>query len=154
MVEIQSVATPAVVGDGLDEYLALVRAFPLVSIRDDVHLDTAVTVIDGLIDKATRSTAEEAYLGALTDLVETYENAHVVFPPQTGVDALRSLIEENGLKQGDLVPVFGTQSIVSEVLRGKRKLTVKHIEKLSAFFHVPPSVFFDDPGADTNELSS
>jgi HTH-type transcriptional regulator/antitoxin HigA len=148
MVEIQGGTTRAIVGDGIDEYLALVRAFPLVSIREDAHLDAAVMVIDGFIDKPTRSAAEEAYLGALTDLVETYENAHVVFPPQTGVDALRSLIEENSLKQGDLVPIFGTQSIVSEVLNGKRKLTVKHIEKLSAFFHVSPSVFFDDPGAD------
>lgn len=144
MVEIRAGAAPAIGGDGIDEYLALVRAFPLVSIRDDIHLDAAVTVIDGLVDKTTRSVAEDAYLGALTDLVETYENARVVFPPQTGVDALRSLIEENGLKQEDLVPVFGTQSIVSEVLSGKRKLTVKHIEKLAAYFHVSPVVFFDD----------
>lgn len=144
MVKIGSGTMLAITPDGLDEYLALVRAFPLVSIRDDAQLDAAVTIIDGLIDKTTRSVAEDAYLGALTDLVETYENAHVVFPPQTGVDALRSLSEENGLKQKDLVPVFGTQSIVSEVLSGKRKLTVKHIEKLSAYFHVSPVVFFDD----------
>lgn len=127
-----------------DEYLALVRAFPLVSIHDDAHLDAAVSIIDRLVDKAAHSPAEEAYLGALTDLVETYENAHVVFPPQTGVDALRSLMEENDLRQDDLAPVFGTQSIVSEVLSGKRKLTVTHIEKLSAYFHVSPAVFFDD----------
>lgn len=143
MVEIRGGTMQVITGDGIDEYLALVRAFPLVSIRDDAHLDAAVTVIDGLIDKATRSAAE-AYLGALTDLVETYENAHVIFPAQTGVNALRSLMEENGLKQEDLVPVFGTQSIVFEVLSGKRNLTVKYIENLSAYFHVSPAVFFDD----------
>ena len=144
MVQLNGEAVRSIAGDDIDEYLALVRAFPLMSIRDHAHLDAAVSVIDTLVDKATRSVAQEAYLGALTDLVETYENAHVVFPPQTGVDALRSLMEENDLRQDDLAPVFGTQSIVSEVLSGKRKLTVTHIEKLSAYFHVSPAVFFDD----------
>src|SRR5579875_1062541 len=113
----------AVSAERIDEYLELVRAFPLEHLRDDAHLEAAVAVIDRLIDKPVRSEAEEAYLGALTDLVETYEDAHVVFPPQTGIGALESLMQENGLKQSDLAPVLGTQSIVSDVLSGKRKLT-------------------------------
>ncbi len=42
----------------------------------------------------------------------------------------------NGLKQKDLVDVFGTPSIVSEVMKGKRRLTTDHIRKLSRPFHV------------------
>jgi HTH-type transcriptional regulator / antitoxin HigA len=123
------------------EYLELVRAFPLVSIRDDAHLDAAVGVIDRLIEKRDRSAAEEAYLGALTDLVETYEDAHVAIPAATGVEALRYLMEENGLTQADLVPEFGTPSIVSEVLSGKRRLALEHIKRLSARFGLPADVF-------------
>lgn len=111
-----------------EEYLALVRAFPLIHIRDDAHLDAAVAVIDRLIDKPARSAAEEAYLGALTDLVETYEDAHVAVPPRTGMDALRFLMEVNGLKQVDLVPVLGRKSLISEVLAGKRPLALSHIK--------------------------
>ena len=44
-------------GADLDEYLALVRAFPLAHIRDDAHLDAAVAVIDRLRDKDDRSPA-------------------------------------------------------------------------------------------------
>src|SRR3954469_14059581 len=62
-------------GADLEEYLALVRAFPLAHIRDDAHLDAAVAVIDRLLDQEERSAAEETYLDALTDLVETYEEA-------------------------------------------------------------------------------
>lgn len=131
--------------EGMDDYLALVRAFPLERIRDQAHLDAALAVIDRLLARSARSEAENAYLDALTDLVETYEDAHVAFPPQTGVGVLSSLIEENGLRQHDLIPVFGTQSIASEILSGKRQLTRGHITRLAQYFNVSPAVFFDDP---------
>jgi HTH-type transcriptional regulator/antitoxin HigA len=128
-----------------EEYVALVRAFPLVSIRDDAHLAEALVVIDRLTALAERSAAEEAYLGALTDLVETYENAHVAIPPISGVEAVRYPMEENGLTQADLVPLFGTPSIVSEVLSGKRRLSLGHITRLAERFGVPADVFIGRP---------
>ena len=130
-------------GTDLDEYLALVRAFPLAHIRDDAHLDAAVAVVDRLLDKDDRSPAEEMYLDALTDLVETYEEAHVAIPVRSGVDALRFLVEANDLRQVDLVPVLGRKSLVSEVLGGKRPLTLTHIKKLADYFRVSPAVFID-----------
>ncbi len=128
----------------IDEYLALVCAFPLIHLRDDAHYQEALSVMWPLVEAPVRSAAQEAYLGALTDLIETYDNAHTAFPPCTGLDALRSLIEENGLRPEDLLDIFETQSVVSEVLSGKRTLTTTHIEKLAACFHVSPAVFFDD----------
>lgn len=124
-----------------EEYLELVRVFPLLSIHDDVQLNAALERITQLLDMPQRSVAEEEYLAALTDLVETYENAHVIIPPISGVEALRHLMEENGLKQRDLAPLFGSPSIVSEVLSGKRRLTLSHMKKLAAYFGLPISVF-------------
>ena len=124
-----------------EEYLALVRAFPLLSIRDDAHLEEALARLDQLTDAPQRSDAEDIYLAALTDLVESYENAHVVMPPISGVAALRYLMEENELKQRDLAPLFGSPSIISEVLSGKRRLALSHLEKLAAYFGLPISVF-------------
>jgi HTH-type transcriptional regulator / antitoxin HigA len=110
-------------------------------LMDDAHLDEAIAVIDRLLDIPQRSTAEEEYLQALTDLVEVYEDAHVEIPPVSGVDLLRYLMEENGLTQADLVPDFGTRSIVSEVLAGKRRLALTHITRLAERFGVPADVF-------------
>lgn len=124
-----------------EQYLALVRAFLLVSIRSDAHLDEATAEIDRLLDIPVRSVAQEEYLHALTDLVAVYEDAHVVIPSVSGVDALRFLMEENGLTQADLVPDFGTRSIVSEVLAGKRHLALSHITRLAERFGVPADVF-------------
>jgi HTH-type transcriptional regulator/antitoxin HigA len=137
------VGEQAALDDATDEYLALVRAFPLVHIRDDAQYQKALAVMWPLVESSVRSDAQEAYLGALTDLIEIYDNAHTTFPPRTGLDALRSLIEENGLRQEDLLDIFKTQSVVSEVLRGKRKLTLRYIKDLAAFFHVAPATFLD-----------
>jgi Predicted transcription regulator containing HTH domain len=48
----------------------------------------------------------------------------------------------NGLKQSDMVDIFGTRSVASEVLSGKRDLSKTHIQKLSQRFNVSPEVFF------------
>lgn len=125
------------------EYLALIRAFPLVSIRDDAHLTEALEVIDQLIEQAQRSGAEEAYLGALTDLVETYENTHSAIPSTHGIDAVHYLMDENGLSQAELVSIFGTPSVVSEVLAGKRRLSLTHIRRLAVRFRLPTDVCFE-----------
>jgi HTH-type transcriptional regulator/antitoxin HigA len=55
---------------------------------------------------------------------------------------IRHLMDVNGLRQKDLVDVFGTESIVSDVLSGRRDLTKDHIKRLSERFSVSPAVFF------------
>ena len=54
---------------------------------------------------------------------------------------IEELMSANDLKQKDLLDIFGTSSIVSEVLSGKRRLTTEHIRRLSRRFHVPADVF-------------
>lgn len=134
---------PVLLEHAMDEYLALVRAFPLVSIRDAHHLNEALAIIDRLTEQPTRTEAEEAYLSALTDLVETYEDAHVAIPPVSGLDALRYLLNENGLTEADIVPVLGTPALVSALLAGKRRLSVEHVKKVAAYFKVLAEVFLE-----------
>lgn len=127
----------------LARYLAHIVDFPLASIRDDAHLAAAISKIDELIDRPELSTGDEAYLYALTDLVELYEAEHLPMPEVRGIDILRHLVEENGLRQKDLVPLFGSKSIVSEVLSGKRQLSLAQITKLGERFGLPADVFID-----------
>jgi plasmid maintenance system antidote protein VapI len=60
------------------------------------------------------------------------------------IEVLKTLMDANDLRQKDLVPIFGTESIVSEVLHQKRALTVNHIIGLSQRFNVSPAVFFSE----------
>lgn len=119
------------------------RLLPLVSIRDDSHLDQAVALIHQLLDKGRLSAGEDAYLGALTDLVETYEDAHIHIRDVSGIELVRYLMEEGGLTRKDMVPMFGTPSIVSEVLSGQRPLALTHIRRLSERFKLPADAFID-----------
>jgi HTH-type transcriptional regulator/antitoxin HigA len=54
---------------------------------------------------------------------------------------LRFLMEQRDLRQVDLVPVFGSRSVASNVINGKRELSKAQIHKLAAFFHVSPEAF-------------
>ena len=63
-------------------------------------------------------------------------------PRAEPLSVLRFLMDQHGLMQKDLVDVFGTPSIVSEVLSGKRELNKEHIQRLSERFHISPELFF------------
>lgn len=86
--------------------------------------------------------AEEKLIALLTVLVEEYEAKHYPVPDAGPLDIVRHLMEVHKLRQKDLTDVFVTESIVSDVLNGKRELTKEHIRRLSTRFHVSPSVFF------------
>lgn len=129
-------------GNTSARYIELLQSFPPRTIRSEMDFNATQAVIDRLIDSENLSPEELDYLNVLGTLVHAYESENVPIPNLNGVELLKALIAEFGLKQKDLVPIFKTESIASAILNGKRKLTVQHIEKLADFFHVSPSVFF------------
>ena len=113
-------------------------------IRNDEELDQAIAVVDDLLDRPEISSDEREYLAVLGLLIEEYERTHVELPEVTSVDLLRHLMEENGLTQSDLAPLFGgNRSIVSEVLNGKRRLALSHVQRLADYFGLPADLFID-----------
>jgi HTH-type transcriptional regulator / antitoxin HigA len=87
------------------------------------------------------SSAEKELADLLTLLVEDFEEQHYALKAAPPVEVLRELMRVHDLKQRDLTDIFGTPSIVSEVLKGKRKFTTDHIRKLSQRFHVSSELF-------------
>src|SRR5208337_3028688 len=85
---------------------------------------------------------EEEAIELLTLLIERYEAQHYPVPDADPVDVLRLLLDQNGLSQRDIAAELGSESTVSLVLSGKRRLNRDHIARLSQRFHVSPSVFF------------
>lgn len=101
-----------------------------------------LAVLDKLAGKENPTSEEEKYASVLMTLIEAYEDEHHSVPDASPLEVLRALIDANGLRQKDLVPIFGSESIVSEVLHKRRALNKTHIEKLSKRFRVSPAVFF------------
>jgi len=111
-------------------------------VRNEEQNQLYIQNLEELTGRETVSPAEEKLIALLTLLVEEYEDRHHPVPQAGPLDIIRHLMEAHNLRQKDLVDVFGTESIVSDVLNGKRDLAKEHIRRLSARFHVSPSVFF------------
>ncbi|WP_036485776.1 type II toxin-antitoxin system HigA family antitoxin [Myxosarcina sp. GI1] len=125
-----------------DKYIQLLKQFPPRTINNDDELEATQATIDRLLDRNELSSEESDYLNVLGALVFEYEQAQAPIPDIYGVELLKVLLEERQLRQKDLLPIFKTESIVSDILNGKRQLTVRHIQKLSEFFSLSPAVFF------------
>jgi HTH-type transcriptional regulator/antitoxin HigA len=124
-----------------DTYFDLVRKFPLVHLRDFAHLDAASALIDDLL-RQDLDEGGQAYVGALTDLVEVFEDENVAIPNASEADVLRELMNANRLSQTRLAKeVRVSQSTLSAVLNGTRSLTKAHVTRLARYFNVPASVF-------------
>jgi HTH-type transcriptional regulator / antitoxin HigA len=131
----------ALKGRGRDSYLELVLAFPLSSIRSDVHLDKAQKIMDRLLAKKVLDDGEETYLDALSDLVAVYEDEHHAVEPASDADMLRHLLDSKGVTQAQLSQQAGiAKSTISEVLAGKKQFSRQTIRKLAAYFGVDVSV--------------
>tara|TARA_B100000959_G_C14991595_1_gene628154 strand:- start:3087 stop:4292 length:1206 start_codon:yes stop_codon:yes gene_type:complete len=85
-------------------------------------------------------TPEADRLDLLAMLTENYEKEHFIFNLPSPIDAIRFRMEMQGLKQKDLVPYIGSKSKVSEVLSGKRPLTIQMIRELHKGLDIPAEV--------------
>jgi len=139
-----------------EQYLDLVRQFPLRPIRSEEELDRAIKVIDSLIDCPSRNDDQSDYLTVLSDLVESYEEEHYPMPEVSDARMLRHLIEAKGVSQTEVAKATRiANSTISAVLKGVRQLTREHIGQLAKYFHVEPGVFvFGEQEVPPDQLSA
>lgn len=113
-------------------------------IRSDKELAEYTRALLALTAKSRPTAAELDAINLLTLLIEHYETVRYPVPQGSGVEVLRALLQRYGLKQGHLIPEFGTAAVISSVITGQRKFTRSHIARLSKRFKISPSVFFDE----------
>ena len=119
----------------------LASALPTV-IKTEAENDYYLAIVEDLMRKGDKlSKEEEALLDLLSLLIETFERKHYQIRKSTPRAILKELMAANGLKQIDLLPVFGSKSRVSEVVNGKRDISKEQAKKLASFFHVSADLF-------------
>ena len=128
------------------EYAGLLAEVLPHVIHTEVENARCTAALERLLAKSNRTPEEYRLTELLTLLTEDFEAKRYSLQPASPLDILRHLMEANGLRQVDLIGVFGTASIVSEVLSGKRALAKSHIEKLSRRFNVSPELFLKRSG--------
>ena len=115
-------------------------------IKTEKDYEKALSRIEGLMDAAP-GTPEMDELELLAALVEMYEEQHYPISPPDPIEAIKFRMAQLGLTQKDMVPYIGTKSKVSEILNGKRPITLAMMRSLSKNLGISAEVLLKEPGA-------
>lgn len=115
---------------------------PISPIHNEQQYDQAVKKLNELLNIVGNNEAHPLYeiLDTLGTLIHAYEDNQYPAPPVKGIDVLRFLMEEHNLSPSSL-PEIGNEKTVSQLLAGKRELSVEQIRALSRRFRVSPATF-------------
>jgi len=115
----------------------------LILIDNDAELARARALIDRLWN--SNDAADIARLEAQARLIEAYEERKWPRRPPTTAALIRYLMDEHSITRADMVPILGTPSRVSEVLSGKKELSMGMVQRLRARFRVPADLLIPAP---------
>jgi len=126
----------------LSRWLDVVKIVSVDRIRSDADYDRVTAVMEEVMAEIGRK--KKHPLCGLMDILEMrlreYDDARHPMDDVTGLNMLRFLMDQHGLRQQDLSEL-GSQGVVSEILSGKRELNLRHIGALARRFKVAPEVF-------------
>lgn len=103
---------------------------------------------------ASDKPADAARLEAQARLIAAYEERKWPRRAPKTAEIIRYLMDEHGLSRADMVPILGTASRVSEVLRGKKGLSMTMVQRLRARFRVPADVLLPPPDKKTKRKAA
>lgn len=117
----------------------------LIVIDSNAELARARALVDKLM--TSDKPADIWRLEAQARLIAAYEDTNWPRRTPSPADIVRYLMDQHGLTRADLVPILGTPSRVSEVLQGKKGLSMTMIQRLRARFRVPAELLLPPPKA-------
>lgn len=122
-------------------------------IRDEEAYTLTLARVDELValDPDPESTEGEE-LQVLSILIEDYERRQYPIAAPTPLEAIEFRMEQMGLAQRDLMPFIGSKSKTSEVLSGKRPLSLPMVRALSAGLGIPAEILIQDASDDSKSL--
>lgn len=110
-------------------------------IKNNVQYEDALARIYDLIQKDIKENSSESdELEVLSILVKQYEQEHYPVPKPNPLEAIKFRLEQMGMTETQLSEILGYRSRKSEILSGKRKLSLAMIRKLSERLHIPAEI--------------
>ncbi len=109
-------------------------------IENNEELERFSEVLERISCKRNAGREEQALAKLLERLIQDYDerNYPTDIPPR---ELILYLMEHRDLRQADLLPVFGSRSVASAVLNGKREISKAHARKLAEYFRLPVDLF-------------
>ncbi|MGD2034332.1 MAG: hypothetical protein PVF73_04705 [Bacteroidales bacterium] len=93
---------------------------------------------------APEGTEEYDELELLSILVDEYESKQIEIPPSDPVEIIHFIMEQNNLRQSDLVGILGDKTNVSKVLSRKRPLTLDMIRRFCHKFNISTDLLIEE----------
>jgi len=119
----------------------LAKVLPRVIATDQEH-ERMLAEVERLMDKSEHRTPEEdTALDLMVRLIQDDEREHHPLRDPSPHEMLVYLMEQRGLKQADLLPIFKSRGYVSDVIHAKRGISKAHPKRLAEFFKVEASLF-------------
>jgi HTH-type transcriptional regulator / antitoxin HigA len=119
----------------------LAKVLPRVISTEEEH-ERMLAQVEKLMDKGERRTAEEdAVLDLMVRLITAYEEECYLLRNFSPRDMLLYLMEQRGLRQADLLPIFKSRGYASDVVNGKRAISKTHARRLAEYFQVSVDLF-------------
>jgi HTH-type transcriptional regulator/antitoxin HigA len=120
-------------------------------ISNKSQYEEALITLEDLLDyNPAPGTPENDKLELLTLLVQDYESRQYEFSPPEPLEAIKFRMEQQKLTPRDLIPYIGSRSKVSEILSGKRPLTLSMIRALHTGLGIPASVLIQENTEDSD----
>jgi HTH-type transcriptional regulator / antitoxin HigA len=118
----------------------LIKFQPKIIETEEEYSQTHRVLLE-LMMRRDRSREETALLKLLIALVKEFDEKQEQLEPASPCEVLAYLMEENQIKQADLVGKIGSKGVVSEIVNGKRSISKTQAKTLAEIFRVSPAVF-------------
>lgn len=123
-------------------YAKLLSATLPAIIETEEQNEHYLTIVEELMMKGDDlEPEEEMLLNLLSLLITEFERRYYKVEKASPLEVLKELMAANQLKQADLVPIFGSKGITSEVLNGKRGISKDKAKALADYFHISAEAF-------------
>ena len=122
------------------KYRKLVAKASPVLIETEAENERLLTIIEPMMSREL-SPEEGKLFDLLVKLVEDFEQQHYPMGEPSPTETLKFLMEQRDLRQRDIVHLFGSSGIASEVINGKRAISKNQAKALAEFFQVSPELF-------------
>jgi HTH-type transcriptional regulator/antitoxin HigA len=125
-----------------DKYTKLLIQYQPKLIRTEEENERALAIVEELMHRPNRSLEENELYELLITLIEKFEREF--YSPgeaSTPHSMLLFLMEQQDIKQEDLVGVIGSEEVIAEVIKGEREMTQEQAKAMGKFFKVEPSLF-------------
>src|SRR6266487_2556108 len=110
-------------------------------VKNNKQYQEALTIIYDLMQKPLKPGSKESdHLEVLSILVKEYEVEHFPLPKPHPIKAIKFRLEQMGMSESDLSRIIGHRSRKSEILSGKRKLSLEMIRRLNKKLRIPAEV--------------